>query len=56
MCEHRLLYYVCALVCACVSTGSTNPLELELQVVMSHLLWLQGPELWSSVSSLFSND
>lgn len=32
--------------------GDWVPLELELELVVSHLTWVLGPELWSSAGAL----
>lgn len=44
MCEHRLLYYVCALVCACVSTGFCIMCVCVDVCMCEHLLWVPGKE------------
>lgn len=53
------IVYECVSVCRCVCVGAgahggqqgaTDPLELELQVFMSCLMWVIGTELGSSAS------
>lgn len=49
--EVIFMMYVCACVCmyACLNAGnSVGPLELELQLVLSHPTWVWGTKLESS--------
>ena len=36
----------------CSHISQSDPLELELQVLVSHLMWVLGIELWSSVRAV----
>lgn len=40
--------YVCAPECACLQKRASDPRELELQTVASHLMWVLGTELDAS--------
>lgn len=39
---------ICAYVCGNSQRLVLGPLEMELQVVVRHLIWVLGPKLWPS--------
>jgi hypothetical protein len=46
---------VCVCMCACIGGDqkrALNPLALEFQVVVSHLMWILGTELRSSARTM----